>query len=441
MLETNPYAKDVSLGTRMRRCRMSRAARLLGLSLVLVLAGCDGKDQGQASSTTAPPDSAARTEIDRLRALGYVGYVEGSEADDRQGVVKFDREHSCPGYTLYSVFRLASVYLIDAEGNVVHSWSDPSGFHWARCKLLPNGNLLVVGSSITKEDQRVIDDEGRYVALLSWNGETIWRKPLPGHHDIELTPQNQFALLTYRYRQVPEVNEEVPLRDEEIMILSRDGDELERHSIYDMLNADPAVYTFQKVKVGKYKGKPGVQLFHSNTLERMRHRHLESRDPIYAAGNVLISMRHQDAIAIVNLETDKVMWAWGHGKIRGPHSATVLENGNILLFDNGLGRKWSRVIELDPLTKRIVWEYKAPKPGDFYSATRGANQRLPNGNTLITNSDHGQVFEVTPDGEIVWEFLAPHFNEKGQRATIVQAHRHETQFVQAMLEQFADDHE
>lgn len=111
------------------------------------------------------------------------------------------------------------------------------------------------------------------------------------------------------------------------------------------------------------------------------------------------------------------------------------------MFDNGLGRRWSRVIELDPLTKKIVWAYKAPNPADFYSATRGANQRLPNGNTLITNSDHGQVFEVTPDGEIVWEFLAPHVNDKGQRATIVQAHRYETQFVRELLDRSAEGHE
>jgi hypothetical protein len=40
-------------------------------------------------------------------------------------------------------------------------------------------------------------------------------------------------------------------------------------------------------------------------------------------------------------------------------------------------------------------------------------QRLPNGNTLITESDNGRVFEVTRDGEVVWEFFMPTVSQKG----------------------------
>ena len=44
---------------------------------------------------------------------------------------------------------------------------------------------------------------------------------------------------------------------------------------------------------------------------------------------------------------------------------------------------------------------------DFFSPWRGSVQRLPNGNTLICSSERGQVFEVTPDGRVVWEFWNP----------------------------------
>jgi hypothetical protein len=40
--------------------------------------------------------------------------------------------------------------------------------------------------------------------------------------------------------------------------------------------------------------------------------------------------------------------------------------------------------------------------------TCGTGQRLPNGNTLITESDNGRAFEVTKDKEIVWEYVSPH---------------------------------
>ena len=121
----------------------------------------------------------------------------------------------------------------------------------------------------------------------------------------------------------------------------------------------------------------------------------------------------------------------------GPHDATVLKNGHILLFDNGLGRGWSRVIELDPLTRQIVWEYRAPQPADFYTVVHGSNQRLPNGNTLIANSGHGEVFEVTPEGEIVWRFFNPDRKESGRRASVGRVTRHELAYVDQIRRNFA----
>ena len=95
------------------------------------------------------------------------------------------------------------------------------------------------------------------------------------------------------------------------------------------------------------------------------------------------------------------------------------------------------MLEVDPLSDKIVWRYRAPNPRDFFTISKGANQRLPNGNTLITNSDQGQVFEVTPAGETIWEFWCPHKNDQGQRATIVRMKRYESAFVQRLMERSA----
>jgi outer membrane protein assembly factor BamB len=91
-----------------------------------------------------------------------------------------------------------------------------------------------------------------------------------------------------------------------------------------------------------------------------------------------------------------------------------LKNNNILIFDNGSAaeRAHSRVIEVDPVTKKIVWEYKSDPPAKFFARVMGAAQRLPNGNTLITASDSGYVFEVTRAGETVWEFYNPELDRK-----------------------------
>ena len=68
----------------------------------------------------------------------------------------------------------------------------------------------------------------------------------------------------------------------------------------------------------------------------------------------------------------------------------------------------SKVVEVDPLTQEIAWSYRGNKANGFYSAGLGTNQRLANGNTLITESMGGRAFEVTREGEIVWEFVSPH---------------------------------
>jgi hypothetical protein len=82
----------------------------------------------------------------------------------------------------------------------------------------------------------------------------------------------------------------------------------------------------------------------------------------------------------------------------------------MLLFDNfghfGDGGI-SRVIEFDPKTLGIAWRYTGDEAHPLYSNLRSAQERLANGNTLITESDGGRLLEVTPDGEIVWEFVNP----------------------------------
>ena len=67
----------------------------------------------------------------------------------------------------------------------------------------------------------------------------------------------------------------------------------------------------------------------------------------------------------------------------------------------------SRVIEIEPPGGRIVWSYEGSPRESFFSRWRGAAQRLPNGNTLITESEKGHVIEVTPQKEIVWELWNP----------------------------------
>ena len=93
----------------------------------------------------------------------------------------------------------------------------------------------------------------------------------------------------------------------------------------------------------------------------------------------------------------------------------------LLIFDNGPARGWSRILRLDPVQRRVVWTYQTDPKEDFYSRSRGGAQLLENGNVLITETDSGRVFEITPAGEVVWEYLSEVTRDKAgaeQRAAI-----------------------
>ncbi len=108
------------------------------------------------------------------------------------------------------------------------------------------------------------------------------------------------------------------------------------------------------------------------------------------------------------------MWKLGPPTVCGQHAPNLLANGNVLIFDNGVHRiddsmPYSRVIEVNPATNEIVWKYQDSPAWNFFSPRMGNAQRLPNGNTLITESSFGRIFEVTRNQEIVWEYVNPFF--------------------------------
>ena len=91
------------------------------------------------------------------------------------------------------------------------------------------------------------------------------------------------------------------------------------------------------------------------------------------------------------------------------------------------------MLELDPLTGKTVPVYQADPPEGFYSPSRGSNQRLPNGNTFVAESDSGRLFEATPDGEVVWEFLTPDLKPDGGRQALYRAMRYLPEEVAHLL--------
>ena len=140
---------------------------------------------------------------------------------------------------------------------------------------------------------------------------------------------------------------------------------------------------------------------------------------IFGISGFWASFRILDTVGIIDKASGDFTWKWGPGDISHQHNPTFLDNGRVLIFDNGPhkpGFSHSRVIEVDPTTNEIAWEYKGDPPISFYSYHISGAERLPNGNTLITEGAPGRCFEVTPSKEIVWEYVNPHMAPSGRGA-------------------------
>ncbi len=159
--------------------------------------------------------------------------------------------------------------------------------------------------------------------------------------------------------------------------------------------------------------------FHANTVYEIQE-NKNSYDPRFKKGNILVTFLFLNLAIIFDKNDNQIVWSYGPGETLGQHAATMLDNGNILIFDNGnnVERNSSRILEINPLDNTIVWEYS---DDSFFSESQGFMQRLENNNTLITESTKGRIFEITPKKKIVWEYYMPIMNEKGQREVIYRA--------------------
>jgi outer membrane protein assembly factor BamB len=247
------------------------------------------------------------------------------------------------------------------------------------------------------------------------------------HHGFYVGKNKDIYALNRRDSVIFRSGLPVPILEDYITIFSEDGDpkgdisfmkaaksELPSKVIFEIYRYIARPGKLWKILTRRFMGGPvfisssgALDILHANSAMVIER----DIDGLCKEGNVLISIRNLDLIVIFDVEKEKFVWKWGPGIIDDQHDAKMLDNDNILLFDNGYQRGYSRIIELNALTGEIVWEYKAKKPEDFYSPRRGVCQRLPNGNTLITESDRGRVFEVTYSGEIVWEFYNPEVKE------------------------------
>jgi len=345
-----------------------------------------------------------RQELEKLESIGY---LTGHEpAPPLSGVTIYDATRSSGGLNLYVSGDSPGARLVDMEGSPVHEWrfefadawpdyrmdnrAENAASYWFRAHLFENGDVLAIftGLGLVKVDK---------------DSNLLWKYLDQCHHDVHVTEDGRIYVLTRRERTEPRYGTATDIYEDAITILSADGEPLGRVSMFDAFwNSD--YVGMLKASVSRV-GTRTIDIFHTNRLERLTGR-IANELPHFREGNVLVSLRNLNAIAVVDMESEEIVWAKS-GLWLQQHCSSMLDNGHILLFDNHGDYGSSRIVEYDPIAQEIVWVYRGNEQNDFYSDRSGAVQRLPNGNTLIAESNFGRAFEVTPAGEIVWEFINP----------------------------------
>lgn len=349
----------------------------------------------------------------------------------RLGLTALDRARSAGGYTLFARQTGGGVVdMIDIEGRTAHQWTMPVR-PGRDAVILSNGNLGYNGSHATSADLYPAWDlwHGGDFYEATPSGEIVWRhEDIYHHHDAQWLPGGN--LLYTVAAELPadkaaRVTGGDPRKDgadgivqsDIVREVNRKGETVWEWRIWDHI--DPADLPIHPI------------------FDR-RHWPMINGLSVTRDGLILMSLRTTSGVIAVDRASGRIVWHAGPDVVAQQHTPVEMDDGSILVFDNGNLRvgssnPYSRAIQFDPKTMETTWDYTDPNAPSFFSPFMGSAQRLVNGNTLICESGFGRLFEVTPMGEVVWEYVIPDFAEypaplnqfiRGSHNTCFRAHRY-----------------
>jgi len=296
--------------------------------------------------------------------------------------------------------------LMAMDGLIVHEWRGPPGtsvFHTVRMDA--DGNLFAVyGPTFSNGFDNGNNAAPRVdgVIKLNWRSRIVWHLRGFFTHHIELNPDGTLFLIRDAFRRVDVHGTPAEIVDDEIVHVSATGKELSSQSMFGLFGSsiDEKAKADVLAVPHRQRDRWGVaDLLHTNHMELLPREvpHLGAK------GDWLISIRNLSLVAVVDGATKKKKWYAGAPLFVRQHQPSVTSDDTLLLFDNNPPRGQSRVIEIDPKTKKVVWQYPRDLSDAFFSDVRGGAQRLPNGNTLITLSGKGRLMEVDRQGRLLWD--------------------------------------
>jgi Arylsulfotransferase (ASST) len=352
-----------------------------------------------------------------------------------------------PGYVIFASPD-GFAYAIDVKGQVAAKWAAPEpNTVMGYTRPTPSGTLLARTGPLRLPTAQA-EAAGGYaenqavpsVVEFDQNDKLVWKytdNERALHHDEEREANGNTVLVCNKDLKRPDISKRM-LKDDCLIEVDPKGKVIWEWETADHFNeldlSDSAKEEIMNAYGTAVKNVPATSFdwAHMNAASPIPEG-TGNTDPRFKAGNIIVSYRHLSTIAVVDKDSKKIVWT-AIGMTLGQHNTHMIAGGlpgagHILVFDNGnndvnrnprhmQSRPNSRVVEIDPITNKIVWEYNAEKSNrpmwTFVSHYISSAERQPNGNTLICEGSNGRIFEVTPSGEIVWEFMNPYSKLNGK---------------------------
>jgi hypothetical protein len=389
------------------------------------------------------------------------------------GTTIYKPEKCWNGFTIFSAKVTGESTLIDMNGNVVKLWKGISGFP---ARILPGGFVMgFIGTRPMHQDSTALV-QADWNDNIVWKFDRAEEIKDPDkvpywsarqHHDYqrEGNPVGYYApgldpktnagntlILAHKDATNPKISNK-PLEDDYIYEVTWDGKivwEWLTSDHFDEMGLDEAAKNTIHRNPSWNSMRGAADWAHINSMSVLGpNRFFDQGDKRFHPDNIIVDARQLNIIWIIDKKAGTIVWKVGPdytaspelrkmGQIIGQHHAHMIPKGlpgagNIMVFDNGgaggygspnpgsvtgVGnavRANSRVLEFNPVTLEVVWQYSPETSGyemtSFFSHYISSAQRLPNGNTLIDEGADGRIFEATPEHEIVWEYVSPFFSD------------------------------
>ncbi|MBO4301146.1 MAG: aryl-sulfate sulfotransferase, partial [Desulfovibrio sp.] len=318
-----------------------------------------------------------------------------------------------------------TIAILDWDGNIVRQFN-----HFEKVDEFPGGQKDANGETWVSRQHHDFEIEGMSTGYYA-----------PGQ---EAKLDGKMLILAHENLKHPKINQS-QLLDDVIIIVDKDEKILWKWNAADHFEefgyTQAANDHTKAMSIKKAGAHNGIDWFHINCASWLGpNKWYDAGDKRFHPENIICDSRQTSHMFIIDHETGKVVWQVAPpfigedsqlGQFAGIHATHMIPKGlpgegNILVFDNGgtmdenmykeQDHCWSRVVEYDPVTKKKVWEYSgivakkldAMRDNFFLSQFISNAQRLPNGNTLIDEGSCARIIEVTPKGEIVWEYISPY---------------------------------